>query len=127
LKKSDAVDRSALSEQAGAAAVANQGACAPSATKDLQMTIRPIALFFAAALLAIPAVASAQGVPRGAQTGARVGNEAAGPVGGAVGGVVGGVAGGVAGGVKGVLGVPQRTAVRTKHQRRHYNRHRTNR
>ena len=52
------------------------------------MTLRPIALFFTAALLALPVAASAQGVPRGAATGARVGNEAAGPVGGAVGGVV---------------------------------------
>lgn len=95
--------------------------------KEPAMTIRPIALFFAAALLAIPAVANAQGVPRGAATGARVGNEAAGPVGGAVGGVVGGVAGGVAGGVKGVLGVPQRTGVRASQPRRHATRHRNRR
>jgi len=92
--------------------------------KDYVMTMRPLACLFAATLLALPAAAYAQGVPRGAQTGARIGNETAGPVGGAVGGVVGGVTGGVVGGVKGVLGVPQRTAVRARHQRHHYNRNR---
>lgn len=83
------------------------------------MPIRPMHCLFAAALLALPVAANAQGVPRGATEGARVGNQAAGPVGGAAGAVVGGVAGGVAGGVKGVLGVPQNTAVKTKKARRH--------
>lgn len=91
------------------------------------MTLRPIALLFTAALLALPVAASAQGIPRGAATGARVGNEAAGPVGGVAGGVVGGVAGGVAGGVKGVLGVPQRTAVGPGHRRHHMKRNRHHR
>ncbi|SIQ26686.1 MULTISPECIES: hypothetical protein [unclassified Bosea (in: a-proteobacteria)] len=91
------------------------------------MTLRPIALFFTAALLALPVAASAQGIPRGAATGARVGNEAAGPVGGAVGGVVGGAVGGVTGGVKGVLGVPQKTSVGAGHRRHHMKRHRHHR
>jgi hypothetical protein len=61
------------------------------------------------ALMAVPAIASAQGIVGGAQEGAskgaREGNRAAGPVGGAVGTVVGGTAGAVTGGVKGALGV----------------------
>ena len=80
-----------------------------------------------AALLALPAIAEAQGIVRGAQEGATVGNRAAGPVGGAVGGVAGGVVGGVAGGVKGVLGVPQRTAVRRVHRHRAYHHRRRHR
>src|SRR5262245_28160300 len=59
--------------------------------------------------LAVPVMASAQGVVGGAQQGAsqgaREGSRAAGPVGGAVGTVVGGTVGGVTGGVKGALGV----------------------
>jgi hypothetical protein len=53
--------------------------------------------------LALPVIASAQGVVGGAQQGAsqgaREGSRAAGPVGGAVGTVVGGTVGGVTGGV----------------------------
>lgn len=56
------------------------------------------------AVLAVPAVAQAQGVPGGIERGAREGERAAGPVGAVVGGAVGGVIGGVAG----ILGVDQR-------------------
>jgi len=56
------------------------------------------------AIIAIPAVAQAQGVPGGIERGAREGERAAGPVGAVVGGAVGGVVGGVAG----ILGVDQR-------------------
>jgi hypothetical protein len=91
------------------------------------MTLRPVTLIFTAALLALPVVASAQGIPRGAATGARTGNDVAGPVGGAVGGVVGGAVGGVAGGVKGVLGVPQKTSVGSGHRRHHVKRYRHHR
>ena len=83
-----------------------------------------IVMAAAAALLAMPAVAEAQGIVRGAQDGARVGNRAAGPVGGAVGGVVGGVTGGVVGGVKGVIGVPQSTgSTRKAYRKRHHRAH----
>jgi hypothetical protein len=57
-----------------------------------------------AAVMAIPAVAQAQGVPGGVERGSREGEKAAGPVGA----VVGGVIGGVVGGVTGVLGVDER-------------------
>jgi Protein of unknown function (DUF1236) len=56
------------------------------------------------AILAIPSLAQAQGVPGGIERGSREGERAAGPVGG----VVGGVIGGVVGGVNGVLGIDQR-------------------
>ena len=61
-----------------------------------------------AAVLALPGVALAQGVPGGAAEGAAQGGAAAGLPGAIVGGVVGGVAGGVAG----VLGVEQRPRFR---------------
>jgi hypothetical protein len=66
-------------------------------------------------VLAIPTVASAQGVINGTERGAREGGHAAGPVGAVVGGVVGGVAGGVAG----VLGVDERPRFREYVVRRH--------
>ena len=53
------------------------------------------------AVLALPSLALAQGVPGGIERGARDGERAAGPVGAVVGGVIGGVVGGV-GGVPGV-------------------------
>lgn len=56
------------------------------------------------AIVAMPVMAQAQGVPGGIEQGAREGGRAAGPVGAIVGGTIGGVVGGVAG----VLGVDQR-------------------
>jgi hypothetical protein len=61
------------------------------------------------AIMAVPVVAQAQGVPGGIERGARDGERAAGPVGAIVGGTIGGVVGGVAG----VLGVDQRPRFRT--------------
>jgi len=61
------------------------------------------------AVLALPSLAQAQGVPGGIERGARDGERAAGPVGAVVGGVIGGVVGGVAG----VLGVDERPRFRT--------------
>ena len=61
------------------------------------------------AVLALPSLALAQGVPGGIERGARDGERAAGPVGAVVGGVIGGVVGGVAG----VLGVDQRPRFRS--------------
>lgn len=61
------------------------------------------------AVLAIPSLALAQGVPGGIERGARDGERAAGPVGAVVGGEVGGVVGGVAG----VLGVDERPRFRS--------------
>lgn len=61
------------------------------------------------AVLAVPSLALAQGVPGGVERGARDGERAAGPVGAVVGGVIGGVVGGVAG----VLGVDQRPRFRS--------------
>jgi hypothetical protein len=61
------------------------------------------------AVVTLPLVAHAQGVPSGIDRGARDGERAGGPVGAIVGGVVGGVLGGVAG----VLGVEQRPRFRT--------------
>src|SRR5215472_16339388 len=70
--------------------------------------------------LAVPVMASAQGVVGGAQQGAsqgaREGSRAAGPVGGAVGTVVGGTVGGVTGGVKGALGVSDKPKRKPKKQ-----------
>lgn len=60
------------------------------------------------ALLALPQVASAQGIVRGAQDGSREGNRIAGPVGGVVGGAVGAGVGGAMGAVKGVFGINDR-------------------
>jgi Protein of unknown function (DUF1236) len=62
-----------------------------------------------AAVLALPGVAAAQGVPGGAAEGAAQGGAA----GGLPGAIVGGVVGGVAGGVAGVLGIEQRPRFRT--------------
>jgi hypothetical protein len=61
------------------------------------------------AILAIPSMAQAQGVPGGIERGSREGERAAGPVGG----VIGGVIGGVVGGVNGVLGIDQRPRFRS--------------
>jgi hypothetical protein len=81
----------------------------------------------AAALLAAPNLAHAQGViggmERGAHQGSREGNRAAGPIGGAVGGAIGAGVGGVVGGVKGVLGIPDRGPYRGKRCRGYYDRH----
>lgn len=77
----------------------------------------------ALAILAVPAMAHAQGVIRGMEGGAnegvRKGNRAAGPVGGVVGGAVGAGVGGIVGGVNGVLGIDNR-----RYRHRHYRRHR---
>ena len=56
------------------------------------------------AIVAMPVMAQAQGVPGGIEQGAREGERAAGPLGAVVGGTIGGVVGGVAG----ILGVDQR-------------------
>jgi hypothetical protein len=61
------------------------------------------------AVMALPAVAQAQGVPGGIERGAAEGERAAGPVGAIVGGTIGGVVGGVAG----VLGVDDRPRFRS--------------
>jgi hypothetical protein len=68
------------------------------------MIRRYIGTVAVAAMLALPSLAQAQGVPGGVERGSRDGERAAGPVGA----VVGGVIGGVVGGVNGVLGVDQR-------------------
>jgi hypothetical protein len=68
------------------------------------MIRRLIGIAAVAAVVALPAVAQAQGVPGGVERGSRDGERAAGPVGA----VVGGVVGGVIGGVNGVLGIDQR-------------------
>jgi hypothetical protein len=68
------------------------------------MIRRFIGIAALAAVVALPVVAQAQGVPGGIERGSRDGERAAGPVGAVVGGVIGGVVGGVAG----VLGVDQR-------------------
>jgi hypothetical protein len=60
------------------------------------------------AVVTIPVVAQAQGVPGGIERGSREGERAAGPVGGLVGGVVGGVVGGI----NGVLGIDDRPRFR---------------
>jgi hypothetical protein len=62
-----------------------------------------------AAMLALPSLALAQGVPGGVERGSRDGERAAGPLGA----VVGGVIGGVVGGVNGVLGVDDRPRFRS--------------
>jgi hypothetical protein len=73
------------------------------------MIRRLIAIATVAAAVALPAMASAQGVPGGMERGSREGERAAGPVGA----VVGGVIGGVVGGVNGVLGVDERPRFRS--------------
>ena len=72
------------------------------------------------AMLAVPAVSQAQGVPGGAAHGFREGARIAGPVGA----VVGTAVGGVIGGIEGVLGInpqpvvyPGRDTVRPRHYR----------
>jgi len=72
------------------------------------MIRRFIGIVTVVAVVALPAVALAQGVPGGVERGARDGERAAGPVGAVVGGVIGGVVGGVAG----VLGVDERPRFR---------------
>lgn len=73
------------------------------------MIRRFIGITAVVAVMAIPAVAQAQGVPGGVERGSREGERAAGPVGA----VVGGVIGGVVGGVNGVLGVDDRPRFRS--------------
>jgi len=72
------------------------------------------------ALLAVPALANAQGVVSGAQQGAsqgaKQGSKAAGPVGGVVGGAVGGTVGAVSGGAQSVLGTPSSGKKKPKKQ-----------
>lgn len=68
------------------------------------MNRRLIGTAAALAIVAMPVMAEAQGVPGGIEQGAREGERAAGPLGAVVGGTIGGVVGGVAG----VLGVDQR-------------------
>ena len=69
------------------------------------MIRRIIGIAALAAVVALPVVAQAQGVPGGVERGSRDGERAAGPVGAVVGGVVGGVAG--------VLGVDERPRFRS--------------
>jgi hypothetical protein len=73
------------------------------------MIRRYIGIVAVAAVVALPSLALAQGVPGGVERGSRDGERAAGPVGA----VVGGVIGGVVGGVNGVLGVDQRPRFRS--------------
>lgn len=73
------------------------------------MIRRLIGIAALAAVVALPVVAQAQGVPGGVERGSRDGERAAGPVGAVVGGVIGGVVGGVAG----VLGVDERPRFRS--------------
>ncbi len=68
------------------------------------------------AVIALPTLAQAQGVPGGIDRGSREGERAAGPVGA----IVGGVIGGVVGGVNGVLGVDDRPRFHRYVQERHY-------
>jgi hypothetical protein len=89
---------------------------APETTSETFMSHRLLGTALICGALAIPTVASAQGVINGTERGAREGGHAAGPVGAVVGGVVGGVAGGVAG----VLGVDQRPRFREYVVREHH-------
>jgi hypothetical protein len=73
------------------------------------MIRRFIGIAALAAVVAVPVVVQAQGVPGGIERGSRDGERAAGPVGAVVGGVIGGVVGGVAG----VLGVDERPRFRS--------------
>ncbi|MBX9651782.1 MAG: DUF1236 domain-containing protein [Xanthobacteraceae bacterium] len=68
------------------------------------------------AVVALPVMAQAQGVPGGVERGSREGERAAGPVGA----VVGGVIGGVVGGVNGVLGIDQRPRFHSYVVERHH-------
>jgi hypothetical protein len=77
---------------------------------------RNLAVIAFGALVAMPVVASAQGVPGGIERGSRDGERAAGPVGA----VVGGAVGGVVGGVNGLLGVDQRPRFHSYVAERHY-------
>ena len=67
----------------------------------------------AAAFLALPMTAQAQGTLRGAERGAQEGADAAGPVGAVVGGAVGAASGTIGG----ILGVEDRSRFRTYVQR----------
>ena len=69
------------------------------------MIRRLIGMTAVLAVVAIPALAQAQGVPGGVERGSREGARAAGPVGAVVGGVVGGV--------NGILGVDERPRFHT--------------
>ena len=80
------------------------------------MIRRCIGITALVAVMAIPAVAQAQGVPGGVERGSREGERAGGPVGAVVGGVIGGVVGGVAG----VLGVDERPRFRSYVVERHH-------
>ncbi len=80
------------------------------------MICRFIGMTVLAAVLALPIVAQAQGVPGGVERGSREGERAAGPVGA----VVGGVIGGVVGGVNGVLGVDERPRFHSYVVERHH-------
>ena len=73
------------------------------------MTRRLIGTVALAAVLAVPSLAFAQGVPGGIERGAREGGNAAGPVGA----IVGGAVGGAVGAVNGVLGIDQRPRFRS--------------
>lgn len=65
------------------------------------MKFRVLFASVAIAIVAVPVIAHAQGVPGGVANGVYEGNRRAGPVGA----VVGGAVGGVIGGIEGVLGV----------------------
>jgi hypothetical protein len=73
-------------------------------TQEIFMNRRLIGTAALLAVVAMPVMAQAQGVPGGIERGAREGERAAGPVGAIVGGTIGGVVGGVAG----ILGVDER-------------------
>jgi hypothetical protein len=93
-------------------------------TRKKSMTLKVVGVILA--LLAVPAVAQAQGVPGGAAHGFQEGNRIAGPVGA----VVGTAVGGVIGGVEGVLGVNQRPVAHTDYSEAPppaYRRHRASR
>ena len=78
---------------------------------------RNLRLMVAAALLASPMMAHAQGLVGGAERGADVGGEAAGPVGAVVGGALG-AATGTVGGILGLQDRPRfRSYVETEHVR----------
>lgn len=77
---------------------------------------KKVGIVVAAALLATPVVAQAQGLVGGAERGAAEGDRAAGPIGGIVGGAVGAAAGTVGG----ILGVDERPRFREYVVREHH-------
>jgi len=87
----------------------------PSVGSTAKLCLAGAAL--ALTLLALPQIASAQGIVRGAQQGAYEGDRVAGPVGGVVGEVVGAGVGGAVGAVDGVLGIPDRRRCRGYYDR----------